>query len=225
MWKNEKNFKNLKPNFKKLECFGFQEEENCYSYSEKVLNESFCVNVCVCKSGETAFEVVDCDTLEEYVMAYLEDSQGAFVGNVRTALNEVLERVINECYESNVFKNFQSKQIINYVYEKFGAVPEFLWEGTPNNAVFRVGPNKKWYGALLSVNSTKLGLPYEREEEILNLKAMPCDVSSLVNKEGFLPAYHMNKKHWYTVVLNGSVPIDEIYSRIDESYRLIVTNK
>lgn len=32
----------------------------------------------------------------------------------------------------------------------------------------------------------------------------------------------MNKKHWYTVCLNGTVPLDELFLRIDESYLLAV---
>ena len=37
---------------------------------------------------------------------------------------------------------------------------------------------------------------------------------------GIKPGWHMNKKHWYTICLNGSVPICEILSRIDASYQL-----
>lgn len=35
-----------------------------------------------------------------------------------------------------------------------------------------------------------------------------------------LPGYHMNKKHWITICLDGSVPIDDICRKIDESYLL-----
>ncbi len=36
------------------------------------------------------------------------------------------------------------------------------------------------------------------------------------------PGYHMNKRHWNTVYLDGSIPIDEIWEMIDHSYRLVV---
>jgi predicted DNA-binding protein (MmcQ/YjbR family) len=36
------------------------------------------------------------------------------------------------------------------------------------------------------------------------------------------PGYHMHKKHWNTVTLDGSIPDDEIRSMIDESYDLVV---
>lgn len=38
-----------------------------------------------------------------------------------------------------------------------------------------------------------------------------------------LPGYHMNKKHWNTVLLNGSVPIGELQRMIDHSYGLVVS--
>jgi len=36
------------------------------------------------------------------------------------------------------------------------------------------------------------------------------------------PGYHMNKEHWNTVVLDGTVPDDEILAWIDDSYDLVV---
>jgi predicted DNA-binding protein (MmcQ/YjbR family) len=35
------------------------------------------------------------------------------------------------------------------------------------------------------------------------------------------PGYHMNKKHWNTVLLDGTVPAKEIYSMIDHSFELV----
>jgi len=36
------------------------------------------------------------------------------------------------------------------------------------------------------------------------------------------PGYHMNKKHWNTVVIEGAVPGKELRSMIDHSYELVV---
>lgn len=36
------------------------------------------------------------------------------------------------------------------------------------------------------------------------------------------PGYYLNKRHWNTITLDGSVPHDEILALIDESYRLVV---
>lgn len=39
--------------------------------------------------------------------------------------------------------------------------------------------------------------------------------------EGIFPGYHMNKKHWNTVLLDGSVPTKLIRELIDQSYGLV----
>jgi len=39
-----------------------------------------------------------------------------------------------------------------------------------------------------------------------------------------LPGYHMSKDHWNTVLLDGSVPEDELLTWIDDSYGLVVDN-
>lgn len=36
------------------------------------------------------------------------------------------------------------------------------------------------------------------------------------------PGYHMNKTHWNTVTLDGSIPEPEIWGMIDDSYELVV---
>ena len=40
--------------------------------------------------------------------------------------------------------------------------------------------------------------------------------------EAVQPGYHMNKKHWNTVALDGSIPSDEVAAMIDMSYDLVV---
>jgi len=40
-----------------------------------------------------------------------------------------------------------------------------------------------------------------------------------------LPAYHLNKKHWNSVILDGTVPKDEICRMISESYDLTRDSK
>ena len=39
--------------------------------------------------------------------------------------------------------------------------------------------------------------------------------------ESVTPGYHMNKKHWNTVRLDGSIPNREILEWIDDSYNLV----
>lgn len=55
----------------------------------------------------------------------------------------------------------------------------------------------------------------------MNLKGKPewCDFMRQVHKS-VVPAYHLNKTHWNSVILDGTVPDDEIKAMIDVSYNL-----
>ena len=57
----------------------------------------------------------------------------------------------------------------------------------------------------------------------INLKCDPNEAIILRDMyESVIPGYHMNKEHWNTVILDGSIPEEEIHKMIDESYRLVV---
>ena len=56
----------------------------------------------------------------------------------------------------------------------------------------------------------------------INLKCDPALAIDLRERYSSVTAgYHMNKKHWNTVLLDGSVPDKDVYSWIDHSYNLI----
>jgi predicted DNA-binding protein (MmcQ/YjbR family) len=58
--------------------------------------------------------------------------------------------------------------------------------------------------------------------QTMNLKCDPERAIELRERyASVLPGYHMNKKHWNTVVLNGSIPPREIRAMIDHSYDLV----
>ncbi len=60
----------------------------------------------------------------------------------------------------------------------------------------------------------------------INLK---CEPSLALELRERYPAvnegYHMNKKHWNTIHLDGSVPDSEIFSWIDHSYERVASKK
>jgi predicted DNA-binding protein (MmcQ/YjbR family) len=56
----------------------------------------------------------------------------------------------------------------------------------------------------------------------INLKCDPDFAIELREKyPAVTPGYHMNKKHWNTVILDGSVPDKEVLAWIDHSYNLV----
>ena len=112
------------------------------------------------------------------------------------------------------------ESILTYVKEKFDTAPDYPWLKYPDYAVIRHKKSGKWYGLMMNVPGVKLGLRGKGRVEILDLK---CDVELndfLRGQQGILPAYHMNKEHWITIVLDSSFPEEEIYNLINLSYDL-----
>jgi predicted DNA-binding protein (MmcQ/YjbR family) len=57
----------------------------------------------------------------------------------------------------------------------------------------------------------------------INLKCDPDEAQILRGMhKSIIPGYHMNKEHWNTVILDGSLPDELIYKLIDDSYNLVV---
>lgn len=110
--------------------------------------------------------------------------------------------------------------IFKYAEKKYGAKPDYPWQQYPNYAVLRHDGSNKWYGLVMTVEKQKLGLKGEGSVDVLNLKMHPELIGALRQSKGFLPAYHMNKEHWLSVLLDGSVAMEEIYRLIDTSYEL-----
>lgn len=54
--------------------------------------------------------------------------------------------------------------------------------------------------------------------EAINVKADTMLIDSLVNEPGFYRAYHMNKRYWISILLDGSVSDETIKGLIEESY-------
>ncbi len=73
-------------------------------------------------------------------------------------------------------------------------------------------------------NRRSFALIFERQGCIwINVKCRPEETAFWreLYPEGVLPAYHMNKEHWNSVLLNGRVPEEEVRRMIAESYRLV----
>ncbi len=59
----------------------------------------------------------------------------------------------------------------------------------------------------------------------INLKCEPSLALDLRERyRAVTPGYHMNKKHWNTVTIDGSIPDKEIFAMIDHSFELIAAN-
>jgi predicted DNA-binding protein (MmcQ/YjbR family) len=80
----------------------------------------------------------------------------------------------------------------------------------PDTLVYKVG------GKIFALTS-----PDEFPPRV-NLKCDPERAIELRDRyESILPGYHMNKRHWNTVILDGSVPTALVRELVDHSYQLV----
>jgi len=99
------------------------------------------------------------------------------------------------------------EELRDYCLQKPGAVEEFPFG--PDTLVFKVG------GKLFLI----AGLT---EGDRFNAKCDPEQAIELRERyEEIQPGYHMNKKHWNTVYMNGSLTTKQLRELIDQSYNLI----
>ena len=103
--------------------------------------------------------------------------------------------------------NFQT--LLSYLLQKPGATEEFPFD----NVTLVVKVSGKMF-ALVGINNDPLRI---------NLKCDPIKAEFLRQPHpAVLPGYHMNTRHWNTVVLDGTIAAAEIYGMIDDSYDLVL---
>ena len=96
-----------------------------------------------------------------------------------------------------------------YLINKRGACEDFLFG--PSVIVFKV--MEKMFALIpLVKKSLRINLKYD-PELALHLRAKYNAVQ---------PGHHMNKKHWNTIILDDSIPDDELSAMIDDSYDLVI---
>lgn len=213
-------FKNRKAVFGKFAEFGFKKNGASYKYTKTLPSSGFLMTVTVTKSGKVTAKVTEPD-IGEYTL-HLTDSQGEFVGGVRAEYEQILSDIADDCFEPDVFKSEQTLRLMRYVRKKYGREPEFLWDKFEGNAVLRRADTNKWFAAVLTVSQRKLGLSSDELVEVIDLRLPPEEMAALVDGKRYFGGWHMNKKHWYTIILDGSVEFSEICRRIDVSYSLAI---
>ena len=203
----------------KLKTYGFRETDGAYLYEQPILDGAFTLRVRVRADGVDAC-LIDAATDEPYTLFLVEDAQGSFIGEVRAAYCDALSAVAEACFAKTVFQSGYSQSVIEYARNTYGDELEFLWEKSPKNAILRRKDNRKWYAALLTISKSKLGAFPDEEIEVLDLLAAPEAIPDMVDGKRVFAGYHMNKKHWITLPLDGTLPAEEICAMLDTSYAL-----
>ena len=118
------------------------------------------------------------------------------------------------------------QDVTDYIRSQYGVDPDHPFDRDTDSSVFRHADNRKWFGLIMNVSGVKLGLGTTVSINIINLKIDdPVFRDMLIQQPGIIPAYHMNKKQWITVFLDGTVQKERVYDLIDASYRATASKK
>ena len=173
------------------------------------------------------------------------------------------------------------EQIFEYAKSKYETLPDSPWREYPDYAILRHSDDGKWYGLIMNLPKSKLGLgknlstpamefdryTVERENhsslasfaaslssdqrlgnkafssgsrpasswmedveeedwiDVLNVKCDPDLIDLLRMNPGILPGYHMSRKYWISILLDGSVPFEQVTSLLDQSFQLTASPK
>lgn len=70
----------------------------------------------------------------------------------------------------------------------------------------------------MDLPANRLGVEGSEVVDVMNVKCSTMMIGSLLSEAGFFPAYHMNKDHWLSILLDGSVPDEQIFPLLGMSY-------
>ena len=213
----EKYFRLKKIEDNKLIPFGFVADGKKFVLKRLIAGDAMemCVTV---ENGRVFADTYDCDTKDLYTLHTVDGSSGEFVGKVRADFESLLQEIAEKCCVTEIFKQEQSKDVIDFIKRKYGDELEFLWQDLPDAAIWRRKDNNKWYGIIMTVKREKVGLDGDGLIEIIDLRANPADIDATVDNKTYFRGYHMNKKNWLTVRLDYSIDLNEMVQRIEESY-------
>lgn len=117
------------------------------------------------------------------------------------------------------------EQIFAYAKKAYGVEPDYPFPSAPEYPVLRHRESRKWFALFMDVPKNRLGLPGTERVDIINLKCGAVLSGALRMREGVLPAYHMHRESWITVLLDGTVPAEEIYPLVDVSFDMTSDKK
>lgn len=120
----------------------------------------------------------------------------------------------------------EREKIIDFALTLPQAVADKPFEDDFDTTVLRHGEGGKWFGLVMNVKKCRVGIEGEGCIDVLNLKCDP-EEAFIVRElyESIIPAYHMNKRLWISVILNGTVPLDFTERLIEKSYDLTLKKR
>ena len=200
-----------------LNGFGFKEEAEKLIYRKEILDSSFLIEI-VFVNNQLMVEVYDIEFDEIYSLFSVDSAVGETVQNIREHVENLLSSILGLADESGKI----SSEVIDYCNNKYGGNYVNHFKKHPDILAF-VNEKNKWYALFHEVEYNKLNknTNITTKVKILNVKYPTDKILEIIDNKNIFPAYHMNKKHWISIVLDKNIKLETIKELIDMSYSLV----
>ena len=229
------------PQKDKLLAFGFAEAGGNLMLKKEIADGQFYAEIKLSEKTFTA-DVFETATNEKYVLFNVASAQGAFVGQIRSEVQDVIEEIREKCFISQDIKEKYVDFLHSY-FHTFGDNPwgeqgdagakmkcapangrvkgssEASLDRTYDTSMVYRCPNNKWFALIMQIKFKNLGFESDEPVWAVNLKAE--NVESITDKKSIFPAYHMNKKYWITVLLTAVTDFEKLCELTKKSYALV----
>ena len=211
-------FRSAKIKKDSLEATGFATSDGAtYTMSKAVSGGAFRADITLSLTEQTlTIHLFDTATGERYALFDMPNAHGAFIAALREEVQQIIDDIKSKCFESKDLKD----DFIAWIKNQFGAEPDFPWPDTPDYCVFRC-PNEKWFALIMRIKYRQLGLTGDEEVWVVNMKANQDGIPALIDKKSIFPAWHMNKKHWITILLTAATDFEKLCGLTQKSYELV----
>ncbi len=108
------------------------------------------------------------------------------------------------------------EDIIEYCLTLKDTYKDYPFSNDEESVTMKHLKNNKWFALIMSV----------KNKVYLNVKTIPTYSELLRNSyEYIIPAYHMNKEHWNTIIISDKVDASLVKELIEQSYELTKNNR
>ena len=209
------------PQKEKLIDFGFIEDDGFLCLKKNIAGGQFYTIIRLSEKSFTA-EVFETATDEKYVLFDVLSANGAFVGQIRSEVQRLIEEIRAKCFDSQDIR----QKYVDFLKTELSAPGDMPWaeDGDSTSTVFRC-PNGKWFALVMKLKFKNLGFESDESVWAVNLKADADKIPEITDKKSVFPAYHMNKKYWITVLLTAVTDFEQLCNLTKRSYELVAVKR
>ena len=116
--------------------------------------------------------------------------------------------------------NMKRQELTAYLADTYSTDGAHPFARYPSFLVFRHNGNRKRIAVIIDIPRKNLGLPGEGQIQVVNLKCDTRLIGSFRDYLSIFPGWHMNKAHWLSVALDGTIEDEKLKFLVDVSYEL-----